>query len=190
MKNRKIVVVAFLLVAMLLLGVGYAAVTNVLDIQGSASVSANVAEEEFNEDIYFSGVIDSNGDPVANINDATTYGYTANINANNNDKAQFTVNSLRNAPDSKTITFQIKNDSEYTATVSLKTITNTNGSTQGNGAAGDFDFNYYFGTSDVKSATIPAGGTVEVTVVIALKSQLTSAVSASFVIELNATAGN
>lgn len=190
MKNRKFVVVAFLLIAVLLLGVGYAAVTNVLDVQGSASVSATVAEEEFNEDIYFSGVVDTlNGNAiVANIDNAATYGYTANINTNNNDKAQFTVNSLRNADDTVSITYEITNDSEYEATVSLKTITNTNGSIQNNGADGHFDFDYYFGTVGTKSVQIPAGETATVTVVITLRSQVTEAVSASFVLELNATA--
>ena len=52
MKNRRITIVAFLLIAALTLGFGYAAVTNVLDIQGSASVSATAAEAEFNENVY------------------------------------------------------------------------------------------------------------------------------------------
>ena len=46
MKNRRITIVAFLLIAALTLGFGYAAVTNVLDIQGSASVSATAAEAD------------------------------------------------------------------------------------------------------------------------------------------------
>jgi len=41
MKNRKTVVVAFLLVAMLLIGVGFAQLTDQLLITGSAGVDAD-----------------------------------------------------------------------------------------------------------------------------------------------------
>ena len=133
MKKRRLVLVAFILTATLMIGVGYAAVSNVLDIQGSASVSQTAAEEEYNEDIYFSGVYDENSSSfVDNISDATLYGYTANINSNNNDKAQFTVSSLANKGDKVKITYQITNDSLHEATVTVKTNTNTNTT--------DFDF--------------------------------------------------
>ncbi len=177
MKNRRITIVAFLLIAALTLGFGYAAVTNVLDIQGSTSVSATEAEKEFNEDIYFTGVKDAEGNIVASISDSATYGYTANINTNNNDKAQFTVTGLSGKGDSKSITFQIKNESEHEATVTVKTDTNTN--------TADFSF-----TNDIGAGkTIAAGQTVEVTVTVELIKQLTSASSASFVLELDVTAG-
>lgn len=181
MKNRKTVIVAFLLVAALLLGVGYAAVTNVLDIQGSVAVSASDAEAEFNEDIYFAGVVvDDN--LVESVDANAGKLYTANINTNNNDKAQFTVTGIKKTGDSATITYRIKNDSEHEASVALKgTITNTNST--------DFHFDYYFGSESVKSAAIAAGGTTDVTVKVELINQLTEASSASFVIELNATAG-
>lgn len=190
MKNRKTVVVAFLLVAVMLMGVGYAAVTNVLDIQGSASVSANVAEEEFNEDIYFKGVKDAQGNVVTNIDSTANAGYTANINTNNNDKAQFTALALANQNDKVTITYVIQNDSAFDATVGMKTNTNTNGSINGGAETGDFDFTYYFADdTSLRSTTIPAGGQVEVTVVVTLKNQLSAASSASFVLELQASAG-
>ena len=54
--------------------------------------------------------------------------------------------------------------------------------------AGDFDFDFYFGTEGTKTATVAAGGTTEVTVVVKLRNQVTTAVSASFILELNATA--
>ena len=57
MKNRKTVVVAFLLCAVLLLGVGYAALSDTLDITGSADVNQSAAEEAFNEDVYFSAAV-------------------------------------------------------------------------------------------------------------------------------------
>ena len=180
MKNRKRIVVAFMLVAVMLMGVGYAAVTNVLDIQGSVSVSATDAEKEFNEDIYFSGVLNS-GALVQSIDASAGLGYTANINTNNNDKAQFTVTGITTSGDDAVITYRIQNDSDHVATVSLKTITNTNDA--------HFSFDYYFGSPEVKEATITAGGYVDVTVKVELIAQLTAASSASFVVELNVTAG-
>ncbi len=54
MKNRKIVIVAFLLVAMMLLGVGYAALTDTLTITGDIAAKTDIAQSEFDADIYFS----------------------------------------------------------------------------------------------------------------------------------------
>ena len=178
MKNRKRIVVAFMLVAVLLLGVGYAAVTNVLDIQGSVSVSANAAENEFNEDIYFSGVL-KGSELVQSIAAGDGLGYTANINTNNNDKAQFTVTGIEKTGESETITYRIQNDSAYDAEVTLKTKSNTNEK---------FGFDFYFGTVGTQTATIAANGYVDVTVVISLDDQLNGADSSSFIIELNVTA--
>ena len=176
MKNRRITIVAFLLIAALTLGFGYAAVTNVLDIQGSATVDASVAEKEFNEDIYFTGVV-VDDELKTSVVAGDNKGYTANINANNNDKAQFTVTGLANAGDYKEITFRIQNDSEHEATVTIKTNTNTN--------EADFTF-----TNDIgEGKTLAAGSYVDVTVKVALKHQLTSSATASFVVELNVTAG-
>lgn len=181
MKNRRIAIVAFLMVAALTLSFGYAAVSNVLDISGSAGVSAGVAGDEFNEDIYFTGVVDASDSVVASITDATTYGYTANINTNNNDKGAFTVSGLKNKGDKVEITYEIKNDSLHEATVAIKgTATNT---------SDKFGIDYYFGTEDVKTASIVSGGTTRVTVVISLEEQLTGAADGSFILELNVSAG-
>ena len=177
MKNRKRIVVAFMLVAVLLLGVGYAAVTTVLDIQGSVNVSATAAENEFNEDIYFEGVV-KDSEVVQTIAAGDGLGYTANINTNNNDKAQFTVTGIEKTGQSVAITYRIKNDSSFNATVTLKSKSNTNEK---------FGWDFYFGTDGVETATITADGTVDVTVVVSLDDQLNGADSSSFVIELNVT---
>ena len=54
MKNRKFVVVAFLLVAVMLLGVGYAALTDTLIIIGNAHIDLDTANKTFDEKVYFS----------------------------------------------------------------------------------------------------------------------------------------
>ena len=82
MKNRKIVIVAFLLIATLLLGIGYAALTDTLDITGSADVNVSDLEKEYEEDIYFSAAV------------ANETGNTASVNSDNNDKASFSAKAL------------------------------------------------------------------------------------------------
>ena len=54
MKNRKIVVVAFLVAAVMLLGVGYAALTDTLTIIGNAHIDVDTANKTFDEKVYFS----------------------------------------------------------------------------------------------------------------------------------------
>ena len=57
MKQRRTVIVCFLLVATLLLGVGYAAAaTDTLTINGAASVAAGAVANAIDEDVYFSAV--------------------------------------------------------------------------------------------------------------------------------------
>ena len=53
MKNRKIVVAAFLLCAVMLLGVGYAALTDTLTINGQLKADNSKSEQDFDLDIYF-----------------------------------------------------------------------------------------------------------------------------------------
>ena len=54
MKNRKIAVAAFMLAAILALGVGFAALTDTLTVEGSAGIAADGAKQVFDEDIFFS----------------------------------------------------------------------------------------------------------------------------------------
>ena len=60
MKNRKIVVIAFTLIAVLLLGVGYAAVTDDLKILGHVKTNMETITSDFQLDVRFkdgSGII-------------------------------------------------------------------------------------------------------------------------------------
>ena len=68
MKNRKIVVVAFMLIAVLLMSVGFAELTDVLTIDGSAKADTSVSQTDFDDDVYFSAtsiVTDSTGNKAA-----------------------------------------------------------------------------------------------------------------------------
>ena len=163
MKNRKTVVVAFLLLAVMLLGVGYAALTDVLDITGSADVNQSAAEEAFNEDIFFSAAV---------ANDA---GNTASVNADNNDKASFTANNLKGKGDKATFTFTIKNNGDVDATVTPNISSNTNAA--------------YFGVSSDwagQPKDLKAGEEITYTVTFELLETPTETISGSCIIELTA----
>lgn len=168
MKNRRNVVVAFLVCAVMLLGVGYAALTDVLDITGSADVNQLQAENSFNEDIHFTAAV------------ANETGNTASINSDNNDKCSFTVNSLSGEGDKATFTFTITNDGDLDATVT-PTL---------NAATGNTKPEYFTISSDWDGApkTLTAGGTLNYTVTVELIKTPTETIGGSFLIELTAVA--
>ena len=166
MKNRKSLI-AVLLVAVMLLGIGYAALTDTLDITGSADVNQSAAEEAFNEDIYFSAAV------------ANETGNTASVNADNNDKASFTAKTLKGKGDKVTFTFTIKNDGDVAATITPKL----------NATLGNTNPEYFSLTSDWAGASKTlAGGGAEVTytVTIELLKTPTETIAGSFLVELTA----
>ena len=163
MKNRRTLVVAFLLVAVMMLGVGYAALTDVLDITGSADVNQSAAEEAFNTDIYFTAAV------------ANEEGNTASVNADNNDKASFTANTLKGKGDKATFTYTITNDGDLDAEVTPRISSNTN--TQ--------YFNVYSDWQG-QAKVLKAGETVTYTVTIELIETPTVTIGGSCIIELTA----
>ena len=166
MKNRKFVVAAFLLAAAMLLGVGYAALTDTLDITGSADVNQSAAEEAFNEDVFFTAAV------------ANQTGNTASINADNNDKASFTAKTLKGKGDKVTFTFTIKNDGDVAATVTPKL----------NATLGNTNTEYFAVSSDWsgESKTLAAGGELTYTLTVELLKTPTETIGGSFLVELTA----
>ena len=167
MKNRK-GLIAFLVLAVMLLGVGYAALTDTLDITGSADVNQSAAEEAFNEDIYFSAAV------------ANEDGNTASINADNNDKASFTAKTLKGKGDKVTFTFTIKNDGDVAATVTPKL----------NATLGNTNPEYFSLTSDWDGAAkvLAAQSEITYTLTVELLKTPTETVAGSFLVELTAVA--
>ena len=168
MKNRKTVVVAFLLISAMLLGIGYAALTDVLDITGSADVNQSAAEEAFNEDIYFSAAV------------ANETGNTASVNADNNDKASFTAATLKGKGDKVTFTFTIKNAGDVDATVTPKL----------NASLGNTNPEYFSIKSDWDGAakTLAAHSEITYTLTVELLKTPTETIAGSFLVELTAVA--
>ena len=144
MKNRKFIVVAFMLTACMIVGVGYAALTDTLNIGGDAEVSQAGAENTFDGDVYFTSVTEG-------------HGYHAHIDAENNDKIDFTVTGLGGIGDSVTITATIYNDSDLDAVVKMDPVNTTvTNSTY-------FDMEY---SIDESGADISSKGSLEVTITI------------------------
>ena len=164
MKNRRNVVIAFMIVAVMLLGIGYAALSDTLDITGSADVNQSAAEEAFNEDVYFSAAV------------ANETGNTASVNADNNDKASFTANTLKGKGDKVTFTFTIKNDGDVDAVVTPKL----------NASLGNTNPEYFSITSDWagESRTLEAHSEINYTLTIELLKTPTETISGSFLVEL------
>lgn len=106
MRNRRMVLAVFLLVAVFCIGSGFAAVSDILDIMGTANVSLSSVENAFDSMIYFESATPGN----------TTLD-TARIDAEDKDIAYFVVHSLNSKDDVATFTFVIKNESDLDAVV-------------------------------------------------------------------------
>lgn len=167
MRKRRSSIIIFVVVAALCLGIGYAALTDVLDITGTADINQSAAEEEFNEDVHFTAAV---------ANEANN---TASVNKDNNDKASFTANTLAGKGDKATFTFTITNAGDLDATVT-PTLNATTGNTKPD---------YFKVTSDWngEAKTLAAGQSLNYTVTIELLKTPTETISGSFLIELTAT---
>ena len=165
MRNRKFIIVTFMLAACMLLAVGFANLTDTLNIEGDAEVSHANAVTAFDEDVYFSNVSSGSG-------------YTAEILTTNNDKGNFTVTGLAGEDDAITITFTIKNDNDF----DVKCVVDPTNTSTTNTAY--FSCSTNVGDSEF---TVAAGGTydVEVTVTLLQTPQLSEnqTISGTFNIE-------
>ncbi len=151
MKNRKLVITAFVLVAVLLMAVGFAALVDDLYVTGTAGISADDARDAIAEDIYFTRAV------------MTTEAGTALIVADDNGDAKDKVTidvkdgALKGAGDYVICAVEISNVGDVDAWVQLDAITvHTN--------------NEYFKVTtnwdDSKLHALAAGKAVDVTVTI------------------------
>ena len=122
MKNRRTVIIAFLLCACVAIGAGYAALTDTLSITGNVYSGTSAAQPSFDAKVYFS--------------DATEFAAECQASTENNvygkgtsdpDTAFFDIYSLAMLGDYVTIDYEIKNDSaEYAAVLEVTGTTNSN----------------------------------------------------------------
>jgi hypothetical protein len=185
MKNRKIVVVGFLLVATLLLGVGYAALTDTLTITGTMSADNSVEQNEFEQDIYFSAaevaVQPASGSAEAHVKA-------------NNDEAEFGIVGLTTEGHFVTYVFTITNDSDKfgaSVTPGVASLTNENDEHEADEIFGVTwtwaDENGEKPAQDITGAAeVEMGGTKKIYVTVELITPPTEAHSASYTLTLNA----
>lgn len=175
MKNRKFIVVAFLIVAVMLLGVGYAALTDTLTIIGNAHIDIGEANETFDEKIYFS---------AAEATSSTGTGSTADVASCTTDDATFTANKLAVVNEQSVFTFTIKNDSNVDAVISVNDTKLSGAENPSNSNTDKFTVTYAYpdGMTIAKN-----GGTIDVVVTVTVREPVTAATSATFGIELTAT---
>ncbi len=175
MKNRKFVVVAFLIVAVMLLGVGYAALTDTLTIIGNAHIDVDTANKTFDEKVYFS---------AAEATSSTGTGTTADVVSYSSDDATYTANKLATVGEKSVFTFTITNDSNVDATISVNATKLSGDANPSNSNSDKFtvEYSYPDGMTIAKN-----GGTIDVIVTVTVAEPVTSATSATFGIELTAT---
>lgn len=184
MKNRRIVVIAFMLCAVMLLGVGYAAVSDALDISGTAEINSGNVQSAFDTNVRFSAA-------VANNYTAGTNPDKAWVSSEDDDLAHFASYNLAEIGNFTTFTFTILNESDLEVSV-MPVLTYA-----GDAAAQAIAQEYFDVYSDwkvdgvVKPKTIAAGGEETYTVTIKLKKTPAladgSLLSSTFNIKLTAT---
>lgn len=114
MKKRRTIIIAFVLAAVLVMGVGYAALTDLLTVDGKANISIEDAQDQFDEHIYFSKVeTPADAEDTITIDTTTFASDTVNIN----------VKSLHAEGQTAVFTMTIKNDSALTVNVAPKIAT-------------------------------------------------------------------
>lgn len=147
MKRRKNLIIAFLLIASLALGIGYAAYTTTLTVNGTVGVSQEAID--FTNDVIFTNAVSDN----------TALG-TADYSA---DVATFEALGMTKKGERVHFTYEISNNSDFDVTIAVSTTPIT--------SAPDSKFTV---TTTLASDTIAKGGKTTATVVVVLNEDVTT----------------
>lgn len=172
MKNRKTVVVAFLLIAAMLLGVGYAALTDTLTIIGNAHIDMTTVESTFEANIHF-----SDAQPTS----TTGKGTKEDVASFSDDDATFTANRLAIVGDKSVFTFTIVNEGNVDAEIHVNTTKQSGAENPSNTNPGAFTVTYEYPEGYVIAAK---GGEITVVVTVEVAQPILAATSATFGLEL------
>ena len=195
MKNRKTIIVAFVLVACMLIGVGFAALSTVLDITGTVNITKEFIDDEFANDVYFvSGAfvggkfdVDSGKASQDSINPESN-GHAAS--------ASFTSNNMAAKGDFVEVKFTIKNDSDFDVAVTIDMNKANGNANMSNTNASQFKFQIKYGESgtymdladiNLEELAIASGGEGYVYVKVTVEDEINAATNAIFGVELVAT---
>lgn len=167
MKKRRIAIIAFVLVAVLTISVGYAALTRDVKIEGKAKSTPD------NINVVFSAAEIVTAD--------TTDGAEASsaVGAPGDYAISMTAANLVKIGDKVVAKYTIKNNNEYDVTLAEPTITET-------GHSDYFDVSTDWGTG---TFNLEAGKTKDVVVTVQLVDSSADPLSCDFVITINASAG-
>ena len=168
MNKRRSIIATFLIVALLTVGIGYAALSDTLSVTGSASFAQADAVETFDGDVYFSKII---GD-ASRVN--------AVIDATDKDKATINVlpNILKEVGDEVIVTLTIKSESDLNVQIT-PTVSDAEGGSVNT---------EYFSVTTGSAQTLVAGGTLDYTITIKLiKTNATDAdITSNFLVTFQA----
>ena len=186
MKNRKFVVVAFLLVAAMVLGVGYANLVDSLEVDGTTTITKDQATTVFDGDVFF-----TNAEALPKDGSTTTTN-TTSINADNNDKVSFTVHELAAAGDTATFRYEITNTSEFEVDLAVLLTANTTTVTDDNNvtktaAQSYFTVEYSLDTNTIEAAQGSTPGVAYLTVTVTLNESIQYYTKGSFTLTITAT---
>ncbi len=178
MKKRRIVIASFLFLAVLVMSIGFAALTDNLFIKGEATLATTSAQSNFDDDVFFTEVskVESTG--------SNTGEDTVAIGQTDNDSATFKIMTLGNKDEYVTFKFTIRNNSEeFDAIISLDSgFPTTTDSTH-------FAITYSIeaNVSNEGPITCDSGDTVDVYVTVRLLSSPAENQTAAFNVNLTAT---
>ena len=164
MKNRRIALIAFMLIAVLTIGIGFAAYSTTLAIKGTTAVSAEAIE--FTKDVHFASVSSSNeAFGTATVGDGQT--------------ATFKVDGMTQYNDFVQFTYVIENKSDYD--VSIDVTTNPTPASVSKCTV----------TTALSQHTIAAGESITATVTVVLNETIKEAIDPiSWTIEYTAVSTN
>ncbi len=169
MRKRRNVIVAFLLISVMVLGVGYALLNDPLLIKGSAEVSEQKASGALDTDVMFTKAEKVEGGGADD---------TATINASDPDIANFNIVSMDSKGDQVVYEFTVQNKGTngLIADVVVGTITNSHPEY----------FQVETTWKDAKDSLLPGESTILV-ITITLKAVPTSTIVATINVPITAT---
>lgn len=177
MRNRKTVIVAFLIVAVMLMAVGFAALTDNLSIIGEATANTSASQEQWEDDIYFTAATVTASGTSGNADSAA-------VGQSNNDHANYYVKSLATKGEVAKFEFTIHNNgvTGYDALITVDTDYPTNTNSE------YFKVTYSYGAPENgTNMTVPANGDLVVYVTVELIKTPDQNLSAQFTLNLTAT---
>ncbi len=179
MLKRNKVLVAFMLVAVLCMSIGFAAISDTLTASGTLGLNVGEDSElnkDFNEDVYFSAVA-----TPTTTNNADASGVSADIDTNNNDQINITIADTTFTAVEQTVTIvaTITNEAPYAVALATPVIVNTNDQ-------------YFTVTGTLGNSTLDAtNGTTTLTIVVELDAlPATALTGAQFSVSVAATPAN